>query len=165
MFASRTSISSQAATADGTPLENGWFELWSLTRWYTVDEYVRDWPATDRNKFRDIGAAIVFADYSIESWHYAVHFSPDSTMPTAPIYLLHLQPYLVAKSLRGFLAAALVDGPEIYPPGCAAPKKLYRLGTVSDAMRPDCIGCAANRPLHLTAPGRARARPCARCYR
>jgi hypothetical protein len=47
----------------------------------------------------------------------------------------------------------------------APPKKLYRLGTVSDAMRPDCIGCAANRPLHLTAPGRARARPCARCYR
>ena len=107
-------------TADGTPLENGWFELWSLTRWYTVDEYVRDWPAADRDRFKDIGAAIVFADYSIESWHYAVHFSPDSTMPTAPIYLLHLQPYFVAKSLGGFLAAALVDGPEIYPPGAPA---------------------------------------------
>src|SRR5262245_46700820 len=46
-------------TADGTPLENGWFELWALTRWYTVDEYIRDWPAADRNKFKDIGAAIV----------------------------------------------------------------------------------------------------------
>ena len=107
-------------TADGTPLENGWFQLWSLARWYSVDEYVQHWPAADRNKFKDIGAAIVFADYSIESWHYAVHFSRDSTMSTSPIYLLHLQPYFVATSLRGFLAAALVDGSEVYPPGMLA---------------------------------------------
>ena len=107
-------------TADGTPPENGWFELWPLARWYTVEQYVQDWSEPERGRFKDLGAAIVFADYSIESWHYAVDFSADSSKPTAPIYLLHLQPYLVSESLEGFLAAALVDGPEIYPPGAPA---------------------------------------------
>lgn len=106
-------------TTDGTPPENGWFELWPLSRWKTVEEYVRDWPE-GREGFKDIGGAIVFADYSIECWHYAAQFSPDCMMPTAPIYLLHLRPYLIANSLERFLAAALVDGPEIYPPSAPA---------------------------------------------
>src|SRR6185436_15429882 len=44
-------------TADGTPPENGWLELWSLARWHTVEEYVQDWPKADQDRFRDIGAA------------------------------------------------------------------------------------------------------------
>jgi hypothetical protein len=106
-------------TADGTPPENGWIELWSMARWYTVEEYVQEWPLENRAKFKDIAAAVVFADYSIESWHYAAVFSSEVLRPTASIYLLHRQPYLVSESLNGFLEAALVDGPAIYPPSAA----------------------------------------------
>jgi hypothetical protein len=42
---------------------------------------------------------------------------PHGDVPS--IYLLHLQPHLVADSLQGFLAAALVDDPAIYPPTTA----------------------------------------------
>jgi hypothetical protein len=103
-------------TVDGTPVENGWFELWALERWYSVEQYVRDLPDWSRSEFADISRAIVFADYSIESWHYAALFSFEASTATTPIYLLHARPSLAANSLNEFLAAALVDGPEIYPP-------------------------------------------------
>jgi SMI1 / KNR4 family (SUKH-1) len=106
-------------TIEPTPVENGWIELWPLMRWFTVEEYVRDWPEPERKGFAALSSAIVFADYSIESWHYAAHFSATSVQPAASIYLLHLQPHLVADSLQGFLAAALVDDPAIYPPTTA----------------------------------------------
>jgi len=105
-------------TVEPTPLDNGWFELWPLSRWSTVAEYVQDWPE-GQIAFKDITSAIVFADYSLESWHYAAHFSAGSRMRSSPIYLLHLRPHLVADSLRAFLASALVDGAEIYPPASA----------------------------------------------
>jgi SMI1/KNR4 family protein SUKH-1 len=66
-------------TADSTPYENGWFELWSLSKWYTVAEYVKDW-SEGRKEFEPLEGAVLFADYSIESWHYAAHFSRDSVM-------------------------------------------------------------------------------------
>lgn len=103
-------------TWDATDLDHGWLQLWSLRRWETVDHHVRSWPDATRGPFREIASALVFADYSLESWHYAAVFSTASRRPTSAIYLLHLQPYRIAASLGEFLEAALVDGPLIHPP-------------------------------------------------
>jgi hypothetical protein len=102
-------------TTEPTPPDNGWIQLWRVEQWYTVEEYVRDWSEPDRGSFRQIFSAIVFADYSLDSWHYAASFSTAAREQSAPIYLLHLKPFLVAESLGAFLAAALIDSPEIYP--------------------------------------------------
>lgn len=103
-------------TWNATDFDHGWLQLWSLRRWETVDHYVRSWPNASREAFHEIGSALVFADSSLESWHFAAAFSTASRQPTSTIYLLHLQPHRIAASLGEFLEAALVDGPLIYPP-------------------------------------------------
>ena len=102
-------------TTEPTLPENGWFQLWRLDQWYTVEEYVRDWPERDRQAFRQISSAVVFADYSLESYHFAARFSGTSREQASPIFALTIKPYLVTESLGAFLASALVDGAEMYP--------------------------------------------------
>jgi cell wall assembly regulator SMI1 len=93
---------------EATPVENGWVTFWSLAAWRKVSTVpeLSDSPLTD---------AIAFADYSLESWHYALDVGPDSTR--SDVYLisgLPEQPPLVAPSLSDFLQAIIDDGEALY---------------------------------------------------
>jgi hypothetical protein len=93
---------------EATPVENGWVTFWPLAAWRKVSTIpeLSDCPLLD---------AIAFADYSLESWYYALDVGRDASR--SDVYLisgLPERPTLVAPSLSGFLQAIIDVGEELY---------------------------------------------------
>lgn len=85
-----------------TPGDQSWTAFWPVRRWRPVAE----WGSTNR-----FSHAIIFADYSLESWWYA--FEPMSA-GRVRIVKINGPDCVVAESLVEFLDAVLRDDPKIY---------------------------------------------------
>jgi len=91
-------------TLDATPVENGWTRLWSAAEWRNVSTLSLG------SVYSSVSDAIVVADYSLESWWYALGLDEavyivDGLRPARP----------VAGSFLEFVALLLNDRKEIYP--------------------------------------------------
>jgi hypothetical protein len=95
-------------TVEATPVKNGWTRLWSMNEWCSVSS-LGCGPVYD-----DVQNAIVVADYSLESWWYAVDIGPvfggsvyivDGGRPTR----------VVARSFGAFVSMVVQDDQDIYP--------------------------------------------------
>ena len=92
-------------TMDATPVENGWTSLWMVSKWKPVREL-----PLETQDYTECNEAIVVADYSLDSWWYAVDrrgavYIVDGALPAR----------VVAATFTAFIMMLIEDDARIYP--------------------------------------------------
>jgi hypothetical protein len=96
-------------TMDATPVERGWTRLWMVSEWRSVKMLGRG------PRYAVVADAVVVADYSLESWWYAVDrggvvYIVDGARPAR----------VVADTFTAFISMLIENDERIYPlPGDA----------------------------------------------